>query len=78
MMAHPMHLHGYAFKIIEVNGKKVDGAIRDTILVMPNSSVKVIFDATTPGKWLIHCHTLYHMHTGMMTYIDVIPEKLEI
>lgn len=78
MMAHPMHIHGYAFKIVEVNNKKVDGAIRDTILVMPNSSVKVVFDATAPGKWFIHCHTLYHMHTGMMTYIDVIPDKLEI
>lgn len=75
MMAHPMHIHGYSFKVVEVNGKKINGSIRDTILVLPNSSVKVIFDATELGKWLIHCHTLYHMHTGMMTYLEVISNK---
>lgn len=75
MMAHPMHLHGYGFKIIEINGKKIDGAVRDTILVLPKSTVKVIFDAVEPGKWFIHCHMLYHMHRGMMTYLEVIPKK---
>ncbi|MFN7094748.1 MAG: multicopper oxidase family protein [Burkholderiales bacterium] len=74
-MAHPMHLHGYGFKVIKINGKKVDGAVRDTVLVLPNSSVKVIFDATATGKWFIHCHILYHMPAGMMTYLEVVPNK---
>lgn len=74
MMSHPMHLHGYGFKIISINGKRVDGAIRDTVLVPPNSDIKVVFDATEPGKWLVHCHLLYHMPNGMMTYLEVIPE----
>ena len=73
MMSHPMHLHGYNFKIISINGKRVDGAIRDTILVMPHSKVTVEFVADYDGKWMLHCHTLYHMHRGMMTYIEVIP-----
>lgn len=71
MMSHPMHLHGYKFKIIEINGKHIkDGAIHDTILVMPHTNLKVAFIVDNPGKWFFHCHSLYHMHAGMMAYIQ--------
>ena len=73
MMAHPMHLHGVGVKVIEVNGHKIDGAMRDTVLVLPNETVKVIFDAPADGKWFLHCHVVWHMHTGMMTYLEVTP-----
>lgn len=73
MMEHPMHIHGYGFKVVEVNGHKIDGAIRDTVLVLPNETVKVVFDATNNGKWFLHCHIVWHMPTGMMTYIEVTP-----
>lgn len=75
MMAHPMHLHGYQFKVISINGKRINGAMRDTILVLPNSKVTVEFIASNPGKWMLHCHMLYHMGAGMMTYLDVTPRK---
>lgn len=72
MMSHPMHLHGYVFKVEEINGKKLaNGALRDTVLVQPNSTVRIVFDADIAGKWFMHCHMLYHMHAGMMTFIDV-------
>ncbi|MDQ5922261.1 MAG: hypothetical protein QG673_2320 [Pseudomonadota bacterium] len=73
MMAHPMHLHGYRFKIIAINGKKINGALQDTILVEPHSTVEVEFYADNPGKWFFHCHSLYHMYRGMMTYIQTKP-----
>lgn len=73
MMAHPMHLHGYDFKVISINGQAVNGALHDTILVLPNTSVTVEFMAEYPGKWMLHCHTLYHMAAGMMTYLEVDP-----
>lgn len=75
MMAHPLHLHGYQFKVININGQRIDGAMRDTILVLPNSQVTVEFIASNPGKWMLHCHMLYHMGAGMMTYLDVTPSK---
>lgn len=75
MMSHPIHLHGYTFKIVSINGKTINGALRDTVLVMPHSKVKIEFTANNNGKWVLHCHTLYHMHTGMMTYINVVPDK---
>ena len=34
-MAHPMHLHGHAFQVVELNGKPLKGALRDTVLVPP-------------------------------------------
>ena len=67
MMAHPMHLHGHHFQVIAINGKKIAGAVRDTVLVPPMGNVKIAFDADNPGRWLVHCHNLYHMATGMMT-----------
>jgi FtsP/CotA-like multicopper oxidase with cupredoxin domain len=65
MMSHPMHLHGHVFQIVEINGKPIAGAVRDTILVAPKATVKVAFDADNPGLWAFHCHNLYHMAAGM-------------
>lgn len=70
-MSHPMHLHGHEFEVTEINGEKIkQGAMRDTILVLPNSTVKVEFDTDNPGNWMLHCHMLYHQATGMMTIVN--------
>jgi FtsP/CotA-like multicopper oxidase with cupredoxin domain len=67
MMAHPIHLHGHAFQVIAIDGRPTQGAVRDTVLVMPMGRVRIAFDADNPGRWPLHCHNLYHMVTGMMT-----------
>lgn len=69
MMAHPMHLHGHHFQVIGINGKQMNGAVRDTVLVPPMTTVIVAFDAGNPGRWPLHCHNLLHMATGMMTEV---------
>ncbi len=69
MMAHPMHLHGHHFQVTSLNGRALNGAVRDTVLVPPMATVGVSFDANNPGRWLFHCHNLYHMATGMMTEV---------
>jgi FtsP/CotA-like multicopper oxidase with cupredoxin domain len=66
-MAHPMHLHGHAFQVIAIDGRQINGAVRDTVLVMPMSRIRIAFDADNPGRWPLHCHNLYHMATGMLT-----------
>jgi FtsP/CotA-like multicopper oxidase with cupredoxin domain len=68
-MSHPMHLHGHVFEVIEIEGQKITGAKRDTILVPPKSTIKVVFDANDPGVWAYHCHILYHLATGMFTVL---------
>lgn len=68
-MSHPMHLHGHTFQVTSIDGVPLEGALRDTILVMPNSTVAVQFDANNPGIWPLHCHILYHMEAGMFTVV---------
>ncbi len=68
-MSHPMHLHGHVFEVTEIDGQKIAGAKRDTILVPPKSTIKVVFDADNPGVWAYHCHILYHLATGMFTVL---------
>jgi FtsP/CotA-like multicopper oxidase with cupredoxin domain len=65
-MAHPMHLHGHYFKVVAVNNVSIEGALRDTVLVPPSTSVTIRFAADNPGNWAFHCHHLYHMNAGMM------------
>jgi FtsP/CotA-like multicopper oxidase with cupredoxin domain len=69
MMAHPMHLHGHHFQVTALNGTAFSGAVRDTVLVPVMGSVTIAFDASNSGRWLFHCHNLYHMATGMMTEV---------
>ncbi|WP_025662533.1 multicopper oxidase domain-containing protein [Rhizobium sp. IBUN] len=69
MMSHPMHLHGHHFQVVRINGKEMNGAFRDTVLLPMMSQVIIAFDAHNPGHWPLHCHHLYHMASGMMTYV---------
>lgn len=71
MMAHPMHLHGHHFQVVDINGKTIAGAVRDTVLVPPQAALTIAFDANNPGRWPLHCHHLYHMAAGMMAFVDV-------
>jgi FtsP/CotA-like multicopper oxidase with cupredoxin domain len=64
-MPHPMHLHGHSFQVVAIDGKRFAGAVRDTVLVPPKTTVTVAFDAGNPGWWAFHCHLLYHQHAGM-------------
>src|SRR5262245_49664491 len=66
-MPHPMHLHGHEFQVVEIDGKRFPGAVRDTVLVPPGRRVVVAFDANNPGLWAVHCHLLYHLDAGMFT-----------
>lgn len=68
-MGHPMHLHGHDFQVVEIDGEKLSGALRDTLFVPPGSKMTVAFNADNPGIWPLHCHLLYHLDTGMFTVV---------
>lgn len=72
MMSHPMHLHGTVFEVVAINGKRFQGARRDTVMVPPMTSVTIAFDADNPGRWAFHCHNGYHMEAGMMTSVQYV------
>ena len=71
-MPHPMHLHGHEFQVVEIDGQRFPGAVRDTVLVTPGRRVVVAFDANNPGWWALHCHLLYHLDAGMFTTIKYV------
>jgi len=71
MMAHPMHLHGHVFQVVGLNGRRVAGAMRDTVHVPPMSMVDVALDAGEAARWMLHCHHMPHLSTGMMTEFAV-------
>ena len=59
-MFHPMHVHGHTFAVAGTGTRK------DTVVVLPDQTVSVDLDATNPGRWMTHCHNIYHAETGMM------------
>lgn len=67
-MWHPMHLHGHTFAILNPDGTQ--GARKDTVVVLPNQSVKVAILADNPGYWPLHCHNAYHAEAGMVSAFD--------
>lgn len=70
MMAHPIHLHGMFFEM--VNGQPAALQPRkNTMIVQPGASAQFDLTANEPGDWAFHCHLLYHMHGGMMQTVTV-------
>ncbi len=74
--AHPIHMHGRQFRVIDRTGGRaastlrsgiVDAGWRDTVLVLPGETVRVQVPFTRhPGLYLYHCHILEHEDMGMM------------
>lgn len=68
MMNHPMHIHGHWF--ILRNGHGAYDPLLHTILVPPGETIVADVDADASGQWFFHCHTLYHMLSGMSRVIQ--------
>ena len=69
MMAHPIHLHGMYFDVVNSVGDRRPR--KHTILVKPAEKVSVDLTADALGDWALHCHLLYHMHAGMFRVVSV-------
>jgi len=68
MSHHPIHLHGYAFEIVETDGGQVPKSARmpETTVIMPVGSTRVVeFVADAPGDWAMHCHMTHHVMNQM-------------
>ncbi len=62
--AHPLHLHRHTFELVDMNGKKTSGIIKDTVIVPYYGRATVDFTANQPGLTLFHCHIQQHMDYG--------------
>jgi FtsP/CotA-like multicopper oxidase with cupredoxin domain len=67
-MFHPVHVHGHTFQVRLRDGEQ--GPRKDTVTVVPLQTVEADMVADNPGRWLAHCHNLYHSMSGMMTLLS--------
>ncbi len=68
MSHHPIHLHGYAFEVVETDGGQVPKTARrpETTILMPVGATRVVeFVADAPGDWAMHCHMTHHVMNQM-------------
>ena len=76
MMAHPIHLHGHFFEL--VNGAPAEHQpLKNVVIVQPGGSATFDLTANEEGDWAFHCHLLYHMHSGMFQIVTVAPKGSE-
>ena len=74
MMAHPIHLHGMFFEL--VNGQSPATQPRkNVVIVQQGASATFDLTANEAGDWAFHCHLMYHMHGGMMQTVTVVGPK---
>lgn len=73
MVAHPFHIHGVQFYILDREGNSpipVERGRKDVVLVLPHETVRFItkFEnfSDTLVPYVYHCHILMHEDDGMM------------
>jgi suppressor of ftsI len=70
---HPFHIHVNPFQVLAVNGEPVlPRYFEDTVNVPPGGSItmRTRFRDFT-GRYVYHCHLLFHEDDGMMGVVDV-------
>ena len=68
MEHHPIHLHGYYWKIVEMDGLSLPESAQqpgNTVLVAVGQTRAVEFIADNPGDWALHCHMTHHTMNQM-------------
>jgi hypothetical protein len=65
---HPIHLHGYRFRVTETDGGPIPESAQwpETTVLVPTGSTRTIeFVADEPGDWALHCHMTHHVMNQM-------------
>ena len=68
-MVHPFHMHGVHFQVLDRNGQPPpanEQGWKDTVLISPEETVRVIARFNYKGIFMLHCHNLEHEDAGMM------------
>lgn len=78
-MPHNFHVHGVQFRVLSVNGRAPEPALRgakDTVFVPNGTTVKLAMRFEGPADphapYMFHCHLLLHEDRGMMGQFVVV------
>ncbi len=66
--SHPIHLHGYNFKIVATDGGDIPVSAQwpeTTVVIFPGQTRDIEFIANAPGDWPLHCHRRHHPMNAM-------------
>ena len=73
-ITHNFHAHGVQFQVIDRDGKKPspsEQGWKDTVIIEPEETVKVLVNFKYKGTFMYHCHILEHEDNGMMGQFKV-------
>lgn len=65
---HPIHLHGYRFKVVATDGDNIPVSAQQyetSVLVAVGQTRTIEFIADAPGDWIMHCHMTHHTMNQM-------------
>lgn len=81
---HPIHIHGYNFRITGTDGGRIPPAGQwpeTTVLVPVGTTRDIEFVADAPGDWAFHCHMTHHvmnqMGHGLPNMLGVDPSRVD-
>ncbi|WP_027109001.1 multicopper oxidase family protein [Lacticigenium naphthae] len=72
---HPFHIHGTQFQILDRDGNAPpanEQGWKDSFIVQPGETVRVIAQFNHSGLFMYHCHILEHEDAGMMGQFEVV------
>ncbi|KAF4632077.1 hypothetical protein G7Y89_g6052 [Cudoniella acicularis] len=84
-IAHPIHLHGHNYFVLNVGTGTWDGKTiirqnnpqrRDVQMLPAGGFIVIQFEQDNPGAWPLHCHIAWHVSGGL--YINVLERPADI
>lgn len=79
---HPMHLHGFYYRVDAISGPYVGGPGNPapgqmvvTQLMTPFSSMAMSWSPDRPGNWLFHCHFALHLQPDSLSAAPDDPQR---
>ncbi|PWY89169.1 multicopper oxidase [Aspergillus heteromorphus CBS 117.55] len=91
-VAHPIHLHGHDFAVLQYSTEPYDGPEsinlelenprrRDAVLLPLDGFIVIAFKSDNPGSWILHCHIAWHSSAGLAFQLlsdrDVLEDQIQ-
>jgi hypothetical protein len=71
---HTFHIHQNPFQVISINGRPLNYIDwQDNVTLPPGSTVVILIHPIDfTGKFVFHCHVIFHEDHGMMGVVQVV------